>query len=44
MQLLTAQLSVLYACMQYAFGHRLGNWILLPPQLLLLVGLEITYT
>ena len=29
---------------QYAFGHRLGNWILLPPQLLLLVGLGITYT
>ena len=30
--------------MQYAFGRTLGNWILLPPQLIVLVGLGITYT
>ncbi|CAK0779930.1 hypothetical protein CVIRNUC_004892 [Coccomyxa viridis] len=29
---------------QHAFGRTLGNWILLPPQLIVLVGLGITYT
>ena len=30
--------------LQHAFGRTLGNWILLPPQLIVLVGLGITYT
>lgn len=35
---------ILLSPMQYAFGRTLGNWILLPPQLIVLVGLGITYT
>ena len=42
--LVTGQGLTVPGHVQYAFGHRLGNWILLPPQLLLLVGLGITYT
>ena len=33
-----------FLALQHAFGRTLGNWILLPPQLIVLVGLGITYT